>query len=120
MKALISLNGETVLARTLRVLRATGRVRRLVVIAPDGVTDPGADIVLPETETGPGNIFSGLRWLQEHDGAAAERALLVTTDLPFLTSRAVTDFIDACPPGLDLCVPGVLPLVDSLSVKDRQ
>jgi hypothetical protein len=105
VKALISLGGETVLARTLRVLRETGRVRRLVVIAPAGVSDPGADVVLPEAATGPDNILLGLRWLQEQEGGASERVLLLTTDLPFLTPRALTDFLDACPAHLDLCAP---------------
>jgi hypothetical protein len=35
----------------------------------------------------------------------AERVLILTTDLPFLTADAIGGFLDACPPGLDLCVP---------------
>ncbi len=110
VKALIPLHGRTVLERTLTTLRATPRVHRLVVIGPEEVqahpAAQAADAVLPETETGPGNILRGFEWLREaHGGTLPERALVLTTDLPFLTPAVLERFLDACPPDLDLCVP---------------
>jgi len=31
--------------------------------------------------------------------------MIVTTDLPFLTPQAITDFLDICQPDLEICVP---------------
>jgi molybdopterin-guanine dinucleotide biosynthesis protein A len=109
IKALIPLRGETLLQREIRALRDTGRIGRIAVIGPAEVEDAalhGADIVLPEGSDGPENIFRGLEWLQAQPNAA-HRVLVVTTDLPFLTSEALTQFIEMCPPELDICVPVV-------------
>lgn len=109
VKALLPFGGKTVLERTLATVRATGRVGRVVVIGPSEVrrrAAPLADAVLPETESGAGNILQGLRWLRaQNEGLPPERALILTTDLPFLTREAVTGFLDTCPERLDLCVP---------------
>jgi hypothetical protein len=110
MKALIPLGGRTLLERTLAVLRATGRIERMVVVGPPEVADHaavrGASAVLPEGPSGSDNVLRGLEWLvAARDEHQAERALLVTTDLPFLTPTAVTGFLDACPPELDICLP---------------
>ena len=109
IKALIPLRGETLLQREIRALRDTGRIGRIAVIGPPEVEDAaanGADIVLPEGNDGPENIFRGLEWLQAQENAA-HRVLVVTTDLPFLTAEALTQFIEMCPPELDICVPVV-------------
>jgi len=67
VKALISPGGPTVLERTLDALRATGHVGRIVVVGPDEVASHpaacAADVVLPESISGPANIFGGLEWL---------------------------------------------------------
>ena len=110
MKALIQLGGRTVLERTLAVLQATDRVGRIVVVGPPEVAEhPSArraNAVLPEGLSGSDNILRGLEWLiANRDGNQAERILLVTTDLPFLTPAAIIGFLDACPPDLDICLP---------------
>jgi CTP:molybdopterin cytidylyltransferase MocA len=110
VKALISFSGQTVLERTLNTLYATGCVECTVVIGPDEVaTHPAAraaDVVLPEGDSGPENIFRGLEWLRRSNGGRhAEHVLIVTTDLPFLTPQAVTHFINTCPHEADVCVP---------------
>ena len=110
VKALISLGGQTVLARTIAALRATGRVGRIVVIGPEEVTAHpaarAADAALPEGGTsGPANILRGLAWLRDASGQHADRVLIVTTDLPFITPAAITRFLDACPADLDIRIP---------------
>lgn len=110
IKALISLGGRTLLERTLDALRDTGRLGKSVVIGPpEMASNPAArlaDAVLPEGSSGPENIFRGLEWLRQANGGRhAEHVLMLTTDLPFLTSQAVIRFLDACPPELDICLP---------------
>lgn len=110
IKALIPLGGRTVLERTLETLRVTGRVGRVVVIgAGEVASHPGAraaEVVLPPDDSGPANIFRGLEWLyQANGGRHAERVAILTTDLPFVTPQAITDFLDAGPKEADACVP---------------
>lgn len=111
VKALIAWDGATVLERTLHVLRASERVGRLVVIGPAEVASHSsavraADAVLPEGTSGPDNIFRGLDWLQ-NNGRPNTRVLIVTTDLPFLTAEAVSGFLNACPPDIEICLPAI-------------
>lgn len=108
IKALIRLNGKTILRRTLEALQATGRVGKTVVIGPEAALDEarkaGATGTLAEGATGPENIFRGMEWLAQQ-GSAADRLLVVTTDLPFLTSEVIQHFLDTCPPQADIAVP---------------
>lgn len=110
IKALIQLGGWTVLERTLASLGATGRVRRTVLIGPEEVLSHpaarSADVALAEGNSGPANIFRGLEWLYvANERRYSERVLILTTDLPFLTPDAIRGFLDACPAGIDLCMP---------------
>ena len=108
IKALIRLNGETLLHRTVQTLRETGRVRRIVVIGPEAVQqearEAGADGTIAEGATGTENIYRGAEWLQTQNPAAS-RILIAATDLPFLTAGALTEYFAACPPDADVTVP---------------
>ncbi len=108
IKALISLQGATVLERTISVLRATPGVGRVIVIGPAELrahpAARGAEAVLSETESGPSNIMRGLEWLRGGGGLPA-RALILTTDLPFLSAPAMGEFLEACDPDADISVP---------------
>jgi hypothetical protein len=109
VKALFPFDGKTVIEGTLETLRATGRIRRMVVVGPQEVavqTRHLADAALPETDSGAGNVLRGMEWLgAAADGRPPARVLVITTDLPFLNREALTGFLDACPPAADLCVP---------------
>jgi GTP:adenosylcobinamide-phosphate guanylyltransferase len=108
VKALIRIDGRTVLERTIETLRSTGIVNRIVVVGPSELAlhpaTRGADSVITEGDSGPDNILRGIDWL-EAQGSIAERVLVVTTDLPFLTSAAIRAFVEACPASGDICVP---------------
>jgi GTP:adenosylcobinamide-phosphate guanylyltransferase len=105
VKALIALDGQTILRRTIETLRRTERVGRIVVVGPDAALEEaracGVEGALAEGETGPENILRGLAWLEN----AASQALVVTSDLPFLTPDSLAAFLDACPSHADLAVP---------------
>jgi hypothetical protein len=104
VKALIEIDGHKLIDRAISELRAVDAVDRIVVIGPTDLAGCAADVVLPERDTGPGNIFRGLDWLGENR-SGAKRVLILTTDLPVITTRAINGFLDACPNDVDICVP---------------
>jgi molybdopterin-guanine dinucleotide biosynthesis protein A len=110
IKALIRLNGTTILERTLQAVREAPNVHRVVVVGPTDVrpaiSAQYAAGFVEEGDSGPENIFRGLEWLREaNGGTSAERAMVMTTDLPFLTGEHVSGFLAACPEGADVSVP---------------
>lgn len=110
VKALLPIGETTMLEHTLHELRASHQIGRCVVIGPDILKHhPSidfADAVIPEGDTGPDNIFRGIDWLKTaNNGRHADRVMIVTTDLPFVTSEIIADFIEACPSNADICAP---------------
>jgi GTP:adenosylcobinamide-phosphate guanylyltransferase len=107
VKALIRFGQETILARTIRVLRETGRIGRMVVIGGDEVQAEAGPLgaeVLPEGVSGPDNILKGLKYLLAQPDPP-QKVFVITTDLPFLTPAIIERYIDQCPPDRDICVP---------------
>jgi CTP:molybdopterin cytidylyltransferase MocA len=109
IKALITLNGQTILRSAIEAFRNSGRVGRIVVIGPEEALcearASGAEGAVTEGATGPENIFRGLEWLRETGSAPASRAVISATDLPFLTPEAIAAYLDACPAHADIAVP---------------
>ncbi|HWD39982.1 MAG TPA: nucleotidyltransferase family protein [Fimbriimonas sp.] len=107
VKALIKFEGESILEKTLKALRETGRIGRMAVIGCDEVRKASkslADDVLPEGASGPENILRGLKDLISKPNAS-EKVFLVTTDLPFLSREIVDRYLDQCSDGRDINVP---------------
>ncbi len=112
IKALLPINGQSILERTINALHATGRIGKIVVIGSEELnTHPAtslADTVLPEGKSGPDNIFQGLNWLREHSPKSEDKprhVLIITTDLPFITPASIMGFLDSCRTDADVCVP---------------
>ncbi|HVT11999.1 MAG TPA: NTP transferase domain-containing protein [Fimbriimonadaceae bacterium] len=107
-KALIQINGKTLLGQALDALESTGLIRSTIVIGPDEVlvSDDGqrATYKLPPGETGPDNIYRGLNQLL-NEPTPPQKVLIVTTDLPFLSAEAITAFLSRCPADKDICIP---------------
>lgn len=105
-KALIEFEGRTILERQIDAFRASGVVDRIAVIGPEELLASSAaqlaDLRVQPGETGPDNIYRGLDALHDSD---AERVLVATTDLPFLSPSLITDFVERCPADRDICVP---------------
>ena len=107
VKALIRIGNETILQRTIRVLRETGLIGRIVVIGGKEVefaAKGSADEVLTEAKSGPENILKGLKHLLSQPNPP-QKVFVITTDLPFLTKELITNYITRCPAERDICVP---------------
>jgi CTP:molybdopterin cytidylyltransferase MocA len=109
-KALIEINAQTLLEHAIIAVKRTNFTGRIAIIGPEEMANHpatnSADIVLQEGESGPANIRKGMKWLRENGGnERAERILILTTDLPFITLEAISDFINRCPEDADLCIP---------------
>jgi GTP:adenosylcobinamide-phosphate guanylyltransferase len=107
-KALIEIDGQTILSRTLEALRATGQIGRSVLIGPEEITNSpsaaDATLKIRERSSGPENIMAGLQALEEH-GGPRNKVLVVTTDLPFISPQSIQAVLDRYQPELDILVP---------------
>ncbi len=107
-KALIQIDGQTILERTIKALQETGRVGRIVVAGTDEVKNSEsaklAYRVVSSGSSGPESILNGLKFLLA-EANPPSKVVVVTSDLPFLTPALLTDFIDSCPINMDLCLP---------------
>ncbi len=108
VKAMIPFGGETILSRTIKALKALPQPGRVVVIGPEETLEEaracGADASLLEGNSGPENIFKGIDWLQSGEDPA-RKALIVTTDMPFVNASSLYELLNLCPPDADICVP---------------
>ena len=96
-EALIPINGKLMLDYVLEALRPCSRIGRIVIVGPkDELTahfnDSDNNTVLVEhgrelTE----NVLLGLKHLP-----GAEQVLLLTSDIPLITTQAIEDFLDLC------------------------
>jgi GTP:adenosylcobinamide-phosphate guanylyltransferase len=116
-KALIQFGSETILERTIRCLRETGCFDQIVLIGPDEVTQSQsaseATMTVAEGASGPENIMAGLTALEK--GGESKKVVIVTTDLPFLSPKVMTDFLGRAPENLDI----VIPICDSSRYQAR-
>lgn len=107
-KALVTLAGRTVLARTIEAVRGLPEVRRVVVAGTEEVLShedaKAADATVPSGGSGPDSIVRCLNHLLEQPNPP-QKILIVTTDLPFVDSAALRRFLDACPAESEVCVP---------------
>ena len=94
-KALAPFGGRALVAWVLEALRASRVVERIVVVLPEGVEGldlPPASGVVPIVG-GRRLVDSLALGLGAAGGLAAERLMVVTADLPWLTGAIVDDFI---------------------------
>ena len=107
-KALIKFGEETILERTIRSLQETGRVDRVFVSgSPEVQASEAAKIatkVVPAGNSGPESILFALKSLMAEPNPP-KKVVVITCDLPFLTPELLTQFIDACPKTVDVCMP---------------
>jgi CTP:molybdopterin cytidylyltransferase MocA len=101
IKALLEINGRTLLERTIRALEQSQSVGRIVVVGPPEVQKPaeaaGAALYAPEEATGIDNLLAGVRSLE-----AEGQVLLSTSDLPTVQPEDVDDLVGRVPETADV------------------
>ncbi len=100
-KALLDMEGRTMLERVMDALQTASHVERLVVVGLDG--DLGmrfqrpVDVFLPDHGSMVANVLAGVKWLRR-DRPDIEAVLFCTADIPTTTGAIVDEFIDRCRP----------------------
>ena len=99
-KALLDMNGRTMLERVVDALQASDSVTDIVVVGLGSDLDmrfARPVVHLPDQGSLPGNLIAGAGWLGEHypDEVAF---LLCTADIPTITPEIVDGFVESCRP----------------------
>jgi len=99
IRCLAPISSQPVLQRVVRALKATGAISTVVAAAPAEVHAEivGVDLWAQSGKLGTDSIRNGLNCLDNWD-----RVLICTSDLPFLTSESIMDFIDRSDPEADI------------------
>ena len=100
-KALIDMDGRTMLERVMDALQTAQHVDRIVLVGLED--DMGMsfkrpiDRYLPDHGSLVGNVLAGIEWLRQDD-PNIDTVLFCTSDLPALTGPNVDSFIERCEP----------------------
>lgn len=94
-KALVDINGRPMLAYVLDALRGSKRIEKIMVLLPSSVPRASwtkkVDLILPGDGSLSENFYAGLSKVDSN-----KKVLVVSADIPMLTSEAVDDFLDRC------------------------
>lgn len=102
-RALLQIEGETMLTRVVRALRESGVIGQIVVVG--NLTPPEGCQALPDTGDFVENVLQAASFVPEE-----KYILYATADIPFLTPPAVKDFVmRGLQSGADMCYP-IIPL----------
>jgi molybdopterin-guanine dinucleotide biosynthesis protein A len=102
-KALLPVAGRPMIEYVLNALAGSAQIGQIVVVglaAQPQLVLPRAVIYLPDQGSLMDNVMHGFGWLAQQ-GSAQHHGLLLTADVPLLTTAMVDWFINACQP-LDL------------------
>ncbi len=101
IKALVRVGETTPLEAVLTALRASNFVRRVNVIAPAAVhtTSSLVDLWIDEHQTGEDNVLAGVGSMQ------TRRGLISASDIPFVRSEDIDDFLSRVPADADFAYP---------------
>jgi GTP:adenosylcobinamide-phosphate guanylyltransferase len=97
-KGLVKVGGVPMAARTLKALKESPVVSRVILVSPveaDALTDPcwnAVDVVVPAGVRLIDSFKVGMEAVQD----TSSPAMVVAGDLPFLTAESVTDFVGRC------------------------
>lgn len=102
-KALIDMEGRTMLERTMDALQTAHGVDRIVVAGLEDAMgmqfQRPVDKFLPDQGSLVGNALAGFNWLQESSGSGnMETVLFCSSDVPAITGALVDEFIARCEP----------------------
>ncbi len=104
VKALVKIGEKTLLEGTIDALRGSGSIGRIILIAPGELRDSPLlrviDHYIEADLNGVENIRKGLEYYSD-----CKYAVLCSSDLPFITAEAVSDFLARCPETASVCYP---------------
>lgn len=100
-KALLDMEGRTMLERVMDALQSSDSVERIVVV---GLGDDlgmqfqrPVDQHLPDHGSMVANVLAGVDWLRQ-DKPDIDKVLFCTSDIPTITGPIVDDYVDRCRP----------------------
>ncbi len=100
-KALLDMEGRTMLERVMDALQTAENVDRIVVVGLDG--DLGMQFLRPvdqflsDNGSMVANVLAGVNWLRQ-DRPDIEEVLFCTADIPTITGPIVDEFVERCQP----------------------
>jgi GTP:adenosylcobinamide-phosphate guanylyltransferase len=101
IKALLPVQGETLLARMIGALRRSSSVTAVAVVGPPEIRELclalGADQFADERGNGPDNIYAGLESVGDSD-----EVIIASSDLPFILPQDIDDLARRAPGDADL------------------
>ncbi len=107
-KGVVRRRSETLVERSIRILRETGGVGRICVIGPEAIfprTDATADggvVVCPPRENTFESLLAGMEVLHDRE---EDQVLAIAADLPYVVPDALEDLLVRTPPGADVGFP---------------
>jgi GTP:adenosylcobinamide-phosphate guanylyltransferase len=97
-RPLLEVAGKPILHYVLTALNGSPRVDRVALVAPDPVLRTADELMVDyrvlSGESFVDNLLNGAASLHCNHSDGGDRLLIVTGDLPLLTSNAITDFVD--------------------------
>ena len=114
IKALLSIRGETLLERVIRAAQASAHVSRVIVVGPvevRSVTESGGAEWILEQGSGGENVVKGVTFAM----SSHNRVVVIASDLPFLESAHIDQFLAAIPVEANFA----LPLIRKNVLEDR-
>lgn len=99
-KALLDINGRTMLERVVDALENARYVDEIVVVGLGsdlGMRFPRPVHHLPDQGSLVGNAIAGIQWLMQHK-PDTDRVLLCSADIPAITGELIDKFIEMCRP----------------------
>jgi molybdopterin-guanine dinucleotide biosynthesis protein A len=99
-KGLLFLGGREMIEYVIDALAGVERVRRTIVVAPETALHESwsnrVDAVVPTVGSAVDNGVAAINYLKENSPGLTKYVLIMTCDIPLITSEAINDFLDRC------------------------
>lgn len=97
-RPLLEVAGKSILQHILAALSGASRVDRVALVAPDPVLEAAdelmVDFLVPAREDFVENLVAGVESMTCDHATQANHVLIITGDLPLITSTAINEFVD--------------------------
>lgn len=109
-RPLLEVAGKPIISHVLAALSGSSRVDRVALVGPAPVLQVAdelmVDSLVPATESFLENLLLGVEAIVPDQAGDSEHVLVITGDLPLITSVAITDFVDrALAARAEVCYP---------------